>query len=81
MQGVVRGSKHLQAKKRAGSRRLPPAPRCSGRKTHDFLLPLAVIFFFLGFKFCCMVLRVAKARALIIDLRRLCYFQLITAPN
>ena len=26
-----------------------------------------------GFKYCCMVLRVANARALIIDLRRLCY--------
>ena len=42
----------------------------------DFLHSLAVIFCFpLGFKFCCMVLRVANARALIIDLRRLCYLQ------
>ena len=40
----------------------------------DFLHCLAVIFFSLGFKFCCMVLRVANARALIIDLRRLCYW-------
>jgi len=43
----------------------------------DFLHSLAARFFFpLGFKFCCMVLRVANARALIIDLRRHYYLQL-----
>ncbi len=36
-----------------------------------------VFFFFLGFKLCCMVWRVANACNLIIDLRRLCYLQLV----
>ena len=48
----------------------------------DFLHSLAARFFFpLGFKFCCMVLRVANTRALVIDLRRLCYLQWITTRS
>ena len=44
----------------------------------DFRLAASCcVFFSLGFKFCCMVLRVANARDLIIDLRRLCYLQLV----
>ena len=39
------------------------------------------LFFPLGFKFCCIVLRVANARDLIIDLRRLCYLQWITTQT
>ena len=44
----------------------------------DFRLAASCcVFFPLGFKFCCMVLRVANALALIIDLQRLCYLQLV----
>ena len=65
----------------ASERWQPPAPRCSWCETISlissiFLHSLAIICFSLGFKFCCMVLRVANARALIIDLRRLCYWPL-----
>ena len=53
------------------------APRCSGRETIALISCIVLLWFFfsLGFKFCCMVLRVANARALVIDLRRLCYLQ------
>ena len=45
----------------------------------DFRLAASCcVFFPLGFKFCCMVLRVANARALIIDLRRLCHVAVFT---
>ena len=57
--------------------RQPLAPRCSGRETISLISCKVLLHFFspLGFKFCCMVLRVANARALVIDLRRLCYLQ------
>ena len=69
----ARVRKPLQSQKK---RWQPPAPRCRGRETIALISCIVLLWFFfsLGFKFCCMVLRVANARALIIDLRRLCYW-------
>ena len=69
--------------KSQSSRRRPDA--AGGKAFRRFLAHLCCCLFFpLGFKFCCIVLRVANARDLIIDLRRLCYLQLkltrITVP-
>ena len=58
-------------------RRRPDA--AGGKAFRRFLAHFCCCLFFpLGFKFCCIVLRVANARDLIIDLRRLCYLQWIT---
>ena len=71
----ARVRKPLQASKSEESRRRPDA---AGARPFRWFLALSwfAFFFPLGFKFCCMVLRVANARALIIDLRRHYYLQL-----
>ena len=61
-------------------RRRPDA--AGGKAFRRFLAHFCCCLFFpLGFKFCCIVLRVANARDLIIDLRRLCYLQWITTQT
>ena len=73
-QRLARGSKGQQSQ---SSRRRPDA--AGGKAFRRFLAHFCCCLFFpLGFKFCCIVLRVANARDLIIDLRRLCYLQWIT---
>ena len=76
-QRLARGSKGQQSQ---SSRRRPDA--AGGKAFRRFLAHLCCcLFFSLGFKFCCIVLRVANARDLIIDLRRVCYLQRITTQT
>ena len=59
-----------------------PDDAAGGKAFRRFLAYFCCFLFFpLGFKFCCIVLRVANARDLIIDLRRLCYLQWITTQT
>ena len=67
----ARGRKPLQASKIKGLAAAGAQMPRARDYFADFLHSLAVIFFSLGFKFCCMVLRVANARSLVKDLRRL----------
>ena len=71
---VRKGTQASASKKKRGQ---PLAPRCCWRETISLISCIVLLWFFfsLGFKFCCMVLRVANARTLFIDLRRLCYLQ------
>ena len=73
----AKGSKRQQ---RAAKPKQPPAPR---RRWRESISPICCcgLLLSLGFKFCCIVLRVANARDLIIDLRRLCYLQWITTQT
>ena len=78
---TAKGSKPQQ---RAAKPKQPPAPRRRWRESVSLIscCRLLLSFFFpLGFKSCCIVLRVANARDLIIDLRRLCYLQWITTQT
>ena len=70
-----RAANHSKGQQSQSSRRRPDA--AGGKAFRRFLAHFCCCLFFpLGFKFCCIVLRVANARDLIIDLQRLCYLQL-----
>ncbi len=74
-----RGIKQLQ-KAKQGQAAAGAQMQLAGKHFADFLLTLGslLLLFFspLGFKFCCIVLRMANARALIIDRWKLCNLQL-----
>ena len=75
-----RAANHSKGQQSQSSRRRPDA--AGGKAFRRFLAHFCwCLFFPLGFKFCCIVLRVANARDLIIDLRRLCYLQWITTQT